>query len=128
MTSKKLFIFIFTLILIFGAFYYGKQFLDVDKCLDNGGSFNYESNECVFKSLLNNIDLSDKSVSSMSRIDLWQIGVKHLGWPEDLPSEVTKEEIHQKLLDAKYFKVGDMGADSIELKRTKDILDSNNPE
>ena len=108
------------------AFYYGKQFFDVDKCLGNGGSFNYETNECIFESLLNNVDLSDENVSSMSRDDLWEIGVKHLGWPKEIPNEITKEELHQKLLYAKYVKVGDMGGGVIEFSPTKDLLDGDN--
>ncbi len=109
MNFKKLIILGSTLLLIIGVFYYGKQFLDVDKCLDNGGSFNYKNNECVFRSLLNNINLSDEKVSTMSRDELWKIGVKHLGWPAELPRNITKDTIHQKLLDAKYAKVGDLG-------------------
>lgn len=124
MTNKKIYILIFVLLLIIGAFYYGDRFLEIDKCLDNGGSFNYENSECVFESLLNNIDLSDKAVSDMSRDDLWQIGVKHLGWPKELPSEVTKEDLHQNLLDAKYFKVGDMDGGIFEITPTKDSLES----
>lgn len=127
MVAKKIFILIFALLLILGVFYYGKQFLVVDKCLDNGGSFSYENNECVFESLLNNVDLSDKSVSSMSRSELWQIGIKHLGWPEETPSDVTKEEIHQKLLDAKYAKVGDMDG-VFEGTKIKELLKSKKSE
>ena len=123
MAAKKFILLIFALLLILGLFYYGKQFLKVDKCLDNGGSFDYENSECVFGSLLNNVDLSDKNVSSMSLNELWNIGVKYLDWPKDLPTDVTKEEIHQKLLNAKYAKVGDMGDGIIEVSPTNELLE-----
>ncbi|MEM7402088.1 MAG: hypothetical protein AAF304_09085 [Pseudomonadota bacterium] len=124
MVAKKNFISLISVLLIIGAFYYGKHFLEVDKCLDNGGSFNYENDECIFKSLLNNVDLSDERASSMSKDDLWEIGVKHLGWPKEIPSEATKEDIHQILLDAKYAKVGDMGGEwEIESSPIKEILE-----
>lgn len=83
------------------------RFFNIDKCLDNGGSYDYENNVCMYGPGLNDINLSDEKVSGMSREELWLLGVKYLGWPEDLPSDLSKEVIHQKLLDAKYAKVVD---------------------
>lgn len=58
--------------------------------------------------LMNDVNLSDEAVHEMNNQELWKIGVEYLNWPAEMDEELTKEEIHQKLLDAKYLKVGDM--------------------
>ena len=56
---------------------------------------------------MNDVNLSDEAVHEMSKQELWQIGVEYLNWPVEVDEKLTKEEIHQKLLDAKYLRVGD---------------------
>ena len=53
-------IFGFIIIVSFGAFWFVKYstFLKVDKCLDSGGSWNYETKECEKDNWENEIDTS----------------------------------------------------------------------
>lgn len=39
------YVFLFTVL----AFIYGCQYISVDKCLDNGGRWNYENDSCEMK-------------------------------------------------------------------------------
>lgn len=64
----------------------------------------------------NEINLSDEAVSNMSKNELWKIGVEHFNWPINPEENLSKNLIHQKLLDAKYAAVGDHLLSSISLK------------
>jgi hypothetical protein len=55
------------------------------------------------------VDLSDEAAAGMSREELWALGASLLGWPEEAPPEITKEEVHGRLLEAKYRYIGDFG-------------------
>lgn len=55
------------------------------------------------------IDLSEGAVAALSAEELWELGVRHLGWPAGLPAGATKDAVHQKLLQGKYRDVGDYG-------------------
>ena len=52
-------------------------------------------------------DVSDEAVEKMTREDLWKIGTFWLDWPQEMPADADKTEIHQRLLEAKYRGVGD---------------------
>ena len=51
---------------------------------------------------MNDVNLTDEAVSKMTKEELWDIGVQHLNWPENDGDDLTKDEIHQKLLEGKY--------------------------
>ena len=53
------------------------------------------------------VDLSDDRVRDLSPQQLWNLGVERLGWPRDRPANLSKDELHHRLLDAKYRHVGD---------------------
>ena len=59
--------------------------------------------------LLRAVDLSDEAADGMSREELWSLGARLLAWPAEPPADVTKEEIHRRLLEAKYRDLGDWG-------------------
>lgn len=46
MNSKKLITLVLALLILVAALYFGKQFLDVDACLDSGSRWNYEIDVC----------------------------------------------------------------------------------
>ncbi len=48
MKSKKIFILILTVIYLIAIFIYLKREVAIDKCLDNGGRWNYEKNVCEY--------------------------------------------------------------------------------
>ena len=55
------------------------------------------------------VDLSEEGVEGLTLEELWNVGVRHFGWPATVPSDATKDEVHQRLLDEKYKDVGDFG-------------------
>jgi hypothetical protein len=59
--------------------------------------------------LLLDVDLSEAAAAGMSREELWALGARLLAWPAELPADVTKEEVHRRLLEAKYRDLGDFG-------------------
>ena len=51
MSKKNKFILTIALILLIAVVYWLKGWLDIDKCLDSGGRWNYEKGICEYKEM-----------------------------------------------------------------------------